>query len=303
MSEAKVSPSEPVSQALGVIDEQKYDAVLAQLVSRSHALVIRDPETFRQGREIQAAIAEYMKGIGFEFDPRIAKAKSLLDDIKNWKAKWFGPADVEFKAIRTRCDNHAAEEKRLAQVEQDRVNAELARKAQEKADADRRESERLAAEARKVQEAEAKRQEAERRKEIEEQRKAGELTKRAADAAAKKAAEERERQQKEARVAEEQERARAAAAATVAKAAPPPIAYVKPNLPAVAGTKSQTYYAGDLEQPDLIIDAFLSMPERRAFLRRFIMVNEQEVGKFARETKDVAKATAMLPGVKFSSRG
>ena len=73
----------------------------------------------------------------------------------------------------------------------------------------------------------------------------------------------------------------------------------------MAGVKSQVYYYGEVTDPQAIIRAYETAkdPVRIAFLRRFIQVNEQEVGKFARDTKDPKKCAELLPGVKFTSKG
>lgn len=223
-----------------------------------------------------------VKKIGFVLDPGIASAKEHLDFLRNQKSQFTDRWTQHILAGTLKTQSWAEEEKRAAKVEADRVNAELARQAQEKADADRRESERIATENRKAQEAE-----------IERQRKSGELKKREADRLAK-----------EAREREEEERKRAAVAAEQAKAAPPPRVEVKANIPAVAGVKNQTYWTATVKNEDALIDAFHDATgERRAFLRKFVMVNQMEVGAHARKTKNNTQTEADIPGCEASSRG
>jgi hypothetical protein len=86
----------------------------------------------------------------------------------------------------------------------------------------------------------------------------------------------------------------------------PPTVTVKPNITSVAGApRAQVYYSSEVTDPQAIIRAYETAkdPVRIAFLRRFIQVNEQKVGEFARETKDNKKAAELLPGVKFTSKG
>ena len=88
-----------------------------------------------------------------------------------------------------------------------------------------------------------------------------------------------------------------------------PEVHVAPNLPKGAGLpKNQTYYSAEVMDPNEILFAYDEAirkddRNRAAFLSRFVTVDEQEVGAFARETKDNAKVEAALPGVEASSKG
>ena len=83
---------------------------------------------------------------------------------------------------------------------------------------------------------------------------------------------------------------------------------VVPSVPVIAGVKNQTYYSADVIDKQAIIDRFAlalltKNNDQAVFLRKFIQVNEAEVSKFARETKDSDKVMSLLPGVRATSRG
>ena len=293
---------------LATQNNQEFEGGLATLKKEIDALQIVDQKSYIEGAQIEVALKTAIKRRKADKTTGIDSAKEHLQFLQNELKKDIAQAEQLLEAINKKRIAYTEEEKRKAKIEEDRENARLAEIAKQKAEADRIESERLAAENRKAQEAEAKRQEVERQQQIEEQRKAGEITKRAAEAAAKKAAEERERQQKEAREAEAKERERAKAAAEEAKKAPPPTVRVVPNVPVVAGIKNQTHFYAEVTDSSKILFAYdkairEGASDRAAFLSRFVIVDEKEVGSFARDTKDNAKATAALPGVRFYSEG
>ena len=281
----KDNAAAPATQAL-TTEVAKFESPLAELKHRTDALAVTDQESFVIARTIQKDWDGYIKQVGFELDPGIAKAKSTLDHLKDQKEKYVGPAKQYKELARQKADAWAAEEKRLARIEEDRKNAELRKQQEEKAEQERKDRAAQAIADRK-----------ERVKEIQAMLKRKEITK--AYAA---------RLLKEAGAEEEAKLAQAEADAEAAKNAPPPQVTVKPSIPTVAGTKSQTFYFAEVYSPDSIIDHFLEafkngdMP-RCLFLRQFISVNTQEVGVFARKMKDNEAATKQLPGVKFTSRG
>ena len=227
--------------------------------------------------------------------------QALFDAMDRAALRWVEILDSKDAAYRE-------EERRQAKVEEDRINAENARIAREKAEADRKESERVAAEQRKIAEAQAAEARKLRERELEIQRREGEITKRELEKAKKLEAEIAAKAKAMAAIEEEKARELAAAAAREAIANPPTVT-VKPNIPSVAGAaKNQTFYYAEMTNPAQIIAAYnqaliQSNLERQRFLQPFLMVNEQAVGKFARDTQDNAKATALVPGVRFWSKG
>ena len=267
---------------LATVDEQKNESTLSQLQARTTALSVRDMESYTAGRTLQAEWKSYLASIDAELDTGISKAKETYDHLRRQKAKWADPAEAQLKATRALCDKYAAEEKEKTRLEQQREQERINRERQEKIEQDRREAERVAAERRKLRVAE-----------INADLKAGKIGKREAA-----------KQLKEAGAEAEAAAQTAAAVAEEAKNKPAPVIKVKPNLPAVAGTKSQTYYSAEVSNEDWLIDAFHDATgERREFLRRFIMVNQQEVGAHARKTKDNNQTMADIPGCIATSRG
>lgn len=261
-------------------------SALEILRERTAAIVVSSQQEYITAAQVLADLKAYVKDCKRKRDDEIEPLKNDLDRKKNEWATYIAPAETLVLEVSGKTDAYKQEEKRQAQVEQDRKNAELARQAREKADADRKESERQAAETKRKRVAEINGQL--KRKEIG-QREAARLLKLAgAD--------------------EEAAKENAAAAAEEAKNAPPPMVSVKPNIPTVAGVKNQTYYFGEIESPNTILlkydTAILRGDVKRyIFLRQFLSVSETAVGKFARDTKDNDAATKQLPGVRFWSKG
>jgi hypothetical protein len=267
------------------VNTQQIESNLAQLMKRSQALVVRDQNTFVEARTIQKDLDAYIKSVGFELDEGIAKAKGTLDHLKDQKEKFVAPARAQKDAIRQKADDWSAEEKRKAAAEAERINAENRRLAAIKA-----EEEKKAAEARAEEERKA------RAKEIEAARKAGDVGKREA-----------ERLKKESEAEAQRQREQAARDAELAKSQVQEVR-VAPAIPKVAGVKDQTYYFAEITNPSAILFAYDKAiregdNERAAFLSRFVMVDEKEVGAFARQTKNNEKAAAQVPGVRFWSKG
>lgn len=258
---------------------------LAALRSDAEAIVIRDQHSYIAAAQIKNDANAYIKDVKAKLGPGIESAKDHLNRLKNDMAMYVTPAEQIRDTVEAKRIAYSEEEKRKALIEQEREQEKLRAEARAKAEAERREADRLAKEQREARE-----------KELEAQRKAGEIGKREEARLAKQAAED---EVKAKALAEEQAIKTASEFKTVE---------VKPNIPAVAGSKNQTYYFGEVTNPAQIIAEYNSALirsdlERQRFLAQFIMVNEQAVGQFARKTQDNAKATAMLPGVKFTSKG
>jgi hypothetical protein len=274
-----------MSTAITTKDTSAIESNLAQLMARSGELVVRDQHSFVEARNIQLDLDRYIKSVGFELDEGIAKAKETLDHLKNQKERFVAPARTAKESIRQRADAWAAEEKRKAAEEQERINA-----------AARAEAARIAAEERKAAEAQAERERKQREKELEAQRKAGEISKRKAEELKKAAEAEAARQRA---LAAEQEKQAAVNVQEIR---------VAPSVPKVVGVKDQTYYFAEVTNEAQIFaeyDVAVTANDlaRQAFLMRFLKVDDQAIGKFARETKDNVKAGALLPGVRFFSKG
>ena len=113
----------------------------------------------------------------------------------------------------------------------------------------------------------------------------------------KKEAEERERKAKE----------QAANDAATAKANVQEVK-VAPSTPKVAGIRGRVNYYAEVVDANKLINAFvLATVEcpggtRAAYLRRFITVNEKELGAEARDVKNSDTLNATIPGVKFTDK-
>lgn len=247
--------------------EKELTSGLTILRDRAEALVVSDPQTYQEACQIGLDAKAYIKRVGFEFDPGIEAAKDTLDLLKNQKAKFVDPAKRIVEVTSTKGENWRTEEKRLAQQEQERLQAIARREAEEKAAIERKRAE-----------AEAEAQRKEREKQIEAQRKAGELNKREA-----------ERLRKQAEAEEAKARELAAQQAAVNAAAVPEVE-VKPNIPTVAGVKNQTYWKFRILDPNKIARAYL-------------VPDEVAIGAMVRRVKDKAQAEAACPGIEVWSEG
>jgi multidrug efflux pump subunit AcrA (membrane-fusion protein) len=302
----KHTESSAGTQALST-EVQKFESPLAELRELTDALVVRDQESFVVARTIQKDWDSYIKTVGFELDPGIAKAKDTLDHLRAQKEKYVGPAKIYKEKARQKADAWAAEEKRLAAIEQERINAAARAEAERKAAEERRIAIAAAEAERKEREKWAEIDRKNRERDLEAQRKAGEINKREMEKQKKLAAEQAERDRQSA-AAEMERQKQLAAEQEKRTAADVKEVKVLASVPTVAGVKNQTFFFGDVENGEKILndyDAAVHAHDvpRQIFLRQFMMVNEQEVGKFARETKDNEKAAKLLPGVKFWSKG
>ena len=77
---------------------------------------------------------------------------------------------------------------------------------------------------------------------------------------------------------------------------------VQPSVPTVAGVRRTVNYPVTIEDPKALIKAFAkaykaSDTKRVQFLSRFIMLNEQELRAYAKDTKNPEQFNKELPGV------
>lgn len=283
LTQAVVEGQVPMSTEL--VMKAGIEQGLQSLKKQADAIVVSNQQDYIEAVQIKNQVNSYIKDVKAKLGPGIASAKDHLDFLKNDMMKYLTPATLILDAVEAKRIRWAEEEKRKAEAEQRRINDENRIKAQAAADAERKERQRIAEEERKQAE-----------KEVEAARKAGDIGKREA-----------ERLKKEAALAAEREKARADFEAVHAVENVQQVT-VKAAVPVVAGVKNQTFYHAEVTQPVLILLAYQSAvlnndKDRMLFLGRFITVDTQEVGKFARDTKDNSKATAQLPGVRFWSKG
>jgi hypothetical protein len=275
--EARMSTTEIIP-----VVKQEIEQGVSRLRREAEAIMVTSQSEYIAAVQIKNDVTAYIKDVKAKLGPGIDSAKSHLDRLKNDMAAYITPAQQIADMMESKRIRWAEEEKRKTAEEERRINEERRLAAQRQAEEERRERERIAEEQRKQA-----------AKEAEAARRAGEIGKREA-----------ERLKREADAAAEREKVRAAEDARIAAEQVQEVK-VKPSVPTVAGVKNQTYYYAEMIDPLAIIRAYETAkdPVRIAFLRRFIQVNEQELGKFAREEKDNAKASAQLPGVRFWSKG
>jgi hypothetical protein len=249
------------------IEIQRIEDDLGFLRQRLDSIVVRTQEDYRSICEVEANAKTYIKRVGAELDPGIAKAKDTLDHLKNQKAKYVDPAKMIQDAANRKGIDFKTEERRKAEAEQHRINEERRLEAQRKADEEQRERNRIAEEQRKLA-----------MKEAEAARKAGEIDEHEAI-----------RLKREARAAAQWEEEQAAADAKIAAANVPEV-IVAPSIPVVSGKRNQQRFYFE------VLDAS-KLP------RHYLMQDDVAIGRDVRDWKDCDKAMLAIPGIRCWSEG
>lgn len=268
------------------VAQAKFGDVRDMLATREKSIVVTDQQSYALAANFIIEANSYVKDVNAKLDPGINSAKDHLALLKNQKASYVDPVKQLIDAVKAKAEAWRAEEKRKDYAEALRIQEEKARKQREEAERERRAAEAEAAEKRRQAVAQ-----------INADLKAGLIGKREAAKRLKEAgAEEEAAKQTAAAVAEEQ------------KNAPPPTVKVQASVPTVAGMRNQTYYYAEVTDANAIIKEFVlaastNNADRAAFLRQFITIDEAAISKFARDAKDNDKATRLVPGVRFWSRG
>jgi chromatin remodeling complex protein RSC6 len=263
------------------VDSKKFEATQSELQKMVSSIVVKDAETCLQAKTAQRDIRTEMKLRHAVLDPFVIRAKTNYDDAKTERDKWIAPLESMDETLAGKVKEYDRLERERTLREQEEINRKKREAEAKAADEQRKRDEAAAAERRKAEQ-----------KAIEEARKAGELNKREAEKA-KKEAEERERQAKE----------QAARNAAAEKANFRPVE-VKPNIPTVQGVPNRVNYKAEVEQPNVLINAFLDAvhlkdTERAVYLRQFITVDAQKLGEEARRVKNSKQLAALIPGVRF----
>lgn len=74
---------------------------------------------------------------------------------------------------------------------------------------------------------------------------------------------------------------------------------VQPSIPKVAGVVRRHNWSAEVADEAKFFRAYIAADgERRAFLRKFLMIDQSAVAEFARNEKDSAKVEKLIPGVK-----
>lgn len=236
------------------------------LRDRATAIVVKTPQDYIAVCNLVVEGRGFVKKWESVFAETIRSAKAHLDTIKNELKGHVVEAEEIISIAEKKAEAYRAEEKRLADAEQKRLNDEAARAAQVKAEQDKREAEKAAAEKKRTTIAEVNQLLA-----------AGRIGKREAAKRLKEAgAEEEAAIQSAAAVAEEQ------------KAAPPPQIKVAPSIPKVAGIKGRTNWK-------------FKITDETKIPRLYCTPDEVAIGNMVRATKDKAKAEALIPGIEVWS--
>lgn len=260
------------SLAVALADLQDELKVIPELTAKAEALKVTNAAEFAEAGALRADVRSRMKIPKFKTQPFEEVAKRVVDFLRGKRTE----AELQFstidQAITAKMDAHARQERLAAEAEQRRINEERRIAAEKEAAERRKEAEKQAEEDRKLRE-----------KQIEAARKAGEVGKRESD-----------RLKKEAEEKAARDKAAAAVEESLARGQVQEVT-VKPNIPTVAGSRRRVTYQFEVANDDALLDAWKAGNDS---LRRFIMLDEQEIGRAVRDTKDCARSMIEIPGIR-----
>lgn len=245
-----------------VQDRPELTSQFDVLKAKVGSIVVADKITYTDMLTAKTNLQKYVKAVGYELDPGIAKAKDLLDHLKAQKAKFVDPAEELIEKAVTDCKAYIVEEERKTAEQTKRENERLERERAFKAEQEKIELEKQAAEKRRATVAE-----------IREKLRRKEITKREAEKLLRMAG-----------ANEEADKAAIAAAAEEKKNAPLPQVEVKADIPKVAGAPRGRNYKFE------IVDA-AKVP------REWCKPDEVRIGEEVRRLKDSDAANAAIPGI------
>lgn len=259
---------------------------LASLRTRAEELIktagkLSANDFLQAAKLLQLEVRSIGKAAGLNLDVYWEVVKRVSNALSDIYEKHEGQAKAIDDTLKIKVKEVEAEEKRRAEIEAARINRERIEAAEKKAKEEREERERLA--------------------KIEKDRKIGEIR----GALKRKEIGKREaaRMLKEAGAIEEARLAEASADADAqVQAVKDNPVKVEADIPKVAGVPSRTNYKAEVKDEDLIIDAYVRAvvkedTERAVYLRKFIAVDEQEIGSEARRVKDPKKLESLIPGI------
>lgn len=290
-AEAQIIPAvDPASLGVALSELSDELAVVPEWKARAESMVVDSPAAYKAAGDFRATVRSQRKVPRFKlesFQAVVDRARDFLKDKRQDAEKQFDAID---KTLTDKMDAQATRERVAAEAEQKRINEEK-----------RLREEKEAAERRRAADNQAEIERKQRAREIEEARKAGEVK-----------ASEAKRLQKEADEKAARDKAAAAQEQQAARENFQPVE-VRPNLPAIAGSRRHRNFYADYIKVDnkstgfdlllqAYVDTFQSKDpngslERRAHLRKFIMEDQQALGKFTRDTQDSAKVMELLPGM------
>src|SRR6266436_3270962 len=264
-------------------------AKLAPLKLRADALLAKGvlhwtAADCQAAKLLQGDVRTVKKASALVLDPYWQVVKRASDALSQVYKDHEDPAQAIDDQLKANVKIFEAEEKRRADIETKRQNDERLAAAQKKAREEQEDRERQTKEEkdRKI-------------KNINAALKRGEIGKR-----------ESIRMLKEADAIEEAkvQQAEADAEAQVQAVKDNPVT-VKADIRPVAGVPSRTNYKAELIDFAQLLYAYVATfakpinMERRLYLGRFIMGNEQKIGEEARAVKDSKKMSTLIPGVRF----
>ena len=248
------------SEALKQLNEK-----LAALKDRADQLEVKDAQGCLLAKTLKLDIGSYTKAVIFETGPAIEVAKEKLRNLQAQQKMLLAPAEAMLETSERKRKDWENEERRLAQIEQDRINREARIAQSQKAEEERRENERIAKEQREARE-----------KELEAQRKAGEIGKREQARLARLAAEQEESAKKEAAALAEQ------------TAAAAPVVTVKAAIPTMQGVASRQNWK-------------FRITDEARIPRLYCKPDEVAIGNTVRKLKDKVRTEALIPGIEVWS--
>jgi hypothetical protein len=262
---------------------------LPVLKEKADALIAKGPlnwtaDDCQAAKLLELDVRTVKKQAGLLLDPYWEVVKTASNKLSDYYKGHEDPADAIDKQLQANVKIFEAEEKMRAQRETDRQNRERLAAAEKKAKEEREDRERK-----------AKEEKDKKIKEINAGLKRGDIGKREAAKMLREAG-------AYAEAAIEQAAADTEASVQAVKDNP---VTVKADVRPVAGVPSRTNYKAELKDFDQLLYAYVATfakpinMERRLYLRRFIMANEQKVGEEARDTKDSKKMSAAIPGFRF----
>lgn len=241
------------------------------------AITVRNKDEYTVACELVVRGRTIIKRRKAEDEPGIISAKAHLDLLKNEQKRHVSEIEEIIVAVELKAEQWAAEERRQAKIEQDRINEEAVRNQRAQAERDRIAAENKAAADRR-----------ERVAFIRDDLKNKVITKKQA-----------EKLLREAGAIEEAGKLAASMAAETAKAAPVETVTVKAAIPTVSGIKKRVNYYAKCMSFATLFKALVEAPgDRQDFLCRFVKVDEVALNIFARETKDSKTVQELVPGVR-----
>jgi len=253
-------------------ETQPLENALVTLRNEAKGIVVKTPADYEKAGHLLTTISNYQKDVKNKLNPFVEFARRNLESVRQEMQKYLNGAEEIRGMVSTPMADFKRQERLAAEAEERRINEER-----------RRQAEADAATLRKQQEEQAAAEYKRRQQEIKAAQKDGDLNKREAEKM-RKEAEQREKDQRE-----QAARDAAAMAANVQDVK------VQPNTPKVAGTRGRVQYFAEFTDFDALLKAWAA---GRTDLRKYIMGNDQELSRQARDTKNSKAMQLTVPGIR-----